>query len=181
MRRREREREKSLWSVLLTHERAEGDDGQQPLDQHAEPVRQSAVIAALRIGLVDVRHVREFKHAIVQEPSDQDDPAVALHVRIEAPGEQGGEGTGLRRQKGAMPSARSSAARPPKRRAAAGEPTSGRRAPSGFLGAAAAASDQGKVRSVDESAHVHVCDNEKTRQNVKPYRKTVTSATRISK
>ena len=68
---------------VLTHQRTEGDDGQQSLDQDAEPVRQSSVIAAVRIRLVDVGHVGDLKHLIVQESFHQEDPAVAIHVHVD--------------------------------------------------------------------------------------------------
>lgn len=61
----------------LTHQRAEGDDGQQPLDQHAEPVRQGSAVAAVRVRFVDVRHVRD---TFVQESPHQEDPTVSVHV-----------------------------------------------------------------------------------------------------
>lgn len=67
---------------VLTHERAEGDDGQEPLHQDTEAVGQSSVIAAVRVRLVDVRHVGHLQHSIVQEPLDQEHPAVAVHVHV---------------------------------------------------------------------------------------------------
>lgn len=68
---------------VLTHQRTEGDDGQQSLDQDAEPVRQSSVIAAVRIRLVDVGHVGDLEHLIVQESFHQEDPAVPVHVHVD--------------------------------------------------------------------------------------------------
>lgn len=78
-----------LTAQVLTHQRAEGDDSQQPLDQDAEPVRQSSVIAAVRVRLVDVGHVGDF----VQESFHQEDPAVRVHVHVD------GIKTTTRRQK----------------------------------------------------------------------------------
>lgn len=69
---------------LLTHQRTEGNDRQESLNQDAEPVRQSSVIAAVRIRLVDVGHVRDFQNAIVQESFHQEDPAVSVHVHVDA-------------------------------------------------------------------------------------------------
>lgn len=68
---------------VLTHQRTEGDDGQQSLDQDAEPVRQGSVIAAVRIRLVDVGHVGDLEHLIVQESFHQEDPAVPEHVHVD--------------------------------------------------------------------------------------------------
>lgn len=66
----------------LTHQRAEGDDGQESLDQDAEPVRQSSVIAAVGIRLVDVGHVCDFKRSTVQESFHQD-ATVTVHVHVD--------------------------------------------------------------------------------------------------
>lgn len=63
----------------LTHESAKGDDGQQTLDQHPEPVGQSSVIAAVRIRLIDLRHVGDFKNITVQKPFHQEEPSVQIH------------------------------------------------------------------------------------------------------
>lgn len=68
---------------LLTHQRTEGDDGQESLDQDAEPVRQSSVVTAVRARLVDVGHVGDFKNANVQKSFVQKDPAVAVHVHTD--------------------------------------------------------------------------------------------------
>lgn len=70
--------------LTLTHQRAEGNDSQESLDQDAEPVRQGSVVAAVRIRLVDVGHVCDFKNTFVQEPLHQEDPAVSVHVHVEA-------------------------------------------------------------------------------------------------
>lgn len=69
--------------TLLTHQRTEGNDSQESLDQDAEPVGQCSVIAAVRTQLVDVRHVCDFKNAIVQESFHQEDPAVSIHVHVD--------------------------------------------------------------------------------------------------
>lgn len=69
--------------TTLTHQRAEGDESQESLDQDAEPVRQGAVVAAVRIRLVDVGHVRDFKRSTVQESFHQEDAAVAVHVHVD--------------------------------------------------------------------------------------------------
>lgn len=68
---------------ILTHQRAEGDDSEESLDQDAEPVRQSSVVAAVRIRLTNVRHVRHFKRDIIQESLHQHDPAVPVHVHAD--------------------------------------------------------------------------------------------------
>lgn len=67
----------------LTHQSTEGDDGQQSLDQDAEPVRQSSVVTAVGVRLVDVGHVRDFKRSIVQESFHQEDAAESVHVHDE--------------------------------------------------------------------------------------------------
>lgn len=63
----------------LTHESAEGDDGQQTLDQNPEPVGQSSVVAAVRIGFDDLWHVGDFKDITEQKPFPQEEPAVQAH------------------------------------------------------------------------------------------------------
>lgn len=65
---------------ILTHQSAEGDDGQETLDQDPEPVRQSPVVASVGIRLVNVRHVCDFKGGFIQESLHQQDPAVSVHV-----------------------------------------------------------------------------------------------------
>lgn len=65
--------------VELTHEGTEGDDGQQTLDQHPEPVGQGSVIAAVRIRLIDLRHVGDIRDVAVQKPPLQEEPAVKIH------------------------------------------------------------------------------------------------------
>lgn len=67
---------------ILTHQRTEGDDRQESLDQDAEPVGQSSVVAAVRIRLVDVGHVRDFKNTDVQEFFHLRDPAVTVQVHV---------------------------------------------------------------------------------------------------
>lgn len=68
----------SARSVPLTHERAEGDHGQQSLDEDAEAVRQSSVVAAVRTRLVDdVRHVGDF-----QRSPHRQHPAVSVRVHV---------------------------------------------------------------------------------------------------
>lgn len=62
----------------LTHQGAEGDDGQEPLDQHPEPVRQGSVVAAVWVRLVDdVGHVDDIKRNRFQESFRQKHP---VHV-----------------------------------------------------------------------------------------------------
>lgn len=65
--------------MTLTHERAEGDHGQQSLDEDAEAVRQSSVVAAVRTRLVDdVRHVGDF-----QGSPRRQHPAVSVRVHVD--------------------------------------------------------------------------------------------------
>lgn len=68
---------------VLTHQRTEGDDSQQSLDQNTEPVSQSSVIATVRIRFINVRHVCHFKNAIFQESFHQETPAVSVHVHVD--------------------------------------------------------------------------------------------------
>lgn len=58
----------------LTHEGTEGDDGQQTLDQHPEPVGQGSVIAAVRTRLIDLRHVGDIRGVAVQKPPVREEP-----------------------------------------------------------------------------------------------------------
>lgn len=67
----------------LTHQRAEGDDSQESLDEDAEPLHQSSVVAAVGVRLVDVGHVGDFKRSTVQESFHQEDAAVAVHVHVD--------------------------------------------------------------------------------------------------
>lgn len=53
----------------LTHERAEGDDGQESLDENPEAVRQGAVVASVRVGFVDVTHVAHLRLSGNEQPS----------------------------------------------------------------------------------------------------------------
>lgn len=79
--------------TLLTHQSAEGDDGQQSLDQNPEPVRQSSVIAAVRNGVVNVGHIRDLQGRTVQNPSDQEKPAVSHQVHDDPEGKRGNKKT----------------------------------------------------------------------------------------
>lgn len=65
---------------ILTHQSAESHDSQQSLDQDAEPVRQSSVVAAVGIRLTNVGHVCHFKGGIIQESFHQHDSAIPVHV-----------------------------------------------------------------------------------------------------